>query len=135
MTAKLLYGVGDKVWYIPYPKYAFAVLCTITEVDNDCGTYWVDEPIGHGLQDDELTPHLDIVICDLIDMVYEGLDENMTLDAFRDNQMNFIKKTWGNELHPGFSKYPYKSCNEDAPQWLNAEYIKKKYNYLMWNDE
>ena len=83
-----MYKIGDKVWYNPL-GYGIIIQCSIIEVESYEGGntfYWIDEPIGHSLLEDEFEELT-------YDTIYEGGD---TLEEFRLSRAKFILSTWKN---------------------------------------
>lgn len=129
------HSIGDKVWLCPYPKYIFAVLCTIREVDEKFKNYWVDEPIGHGVDDSEFLYSLDDALLELNWCLNDKNNkEVITLESFRKKQHDFIKGTWerGDIKHPGFEPL---SDKKQGVEWLNVEDAKIDQLSIFSNDE
>ncbi len=128
------HSIGDKVWYIPYPKYIFAVLCTIKEINEKFNSYWLDEIVGHGTDDDDFLDSLEDVIEEFKDFMEEGghSEEVITLEYFRDRQQKFVLRTWDKYIekpwetpHPGFEPLPEK---QEGIEWINITHVEEKQN-------
>jgi len=134
--------VGQEVWYIPQGSL-IAIRCKITEIDTQWRErhpegvlfYWIDEPVGHGLNDDELieTEELakEILQEEAAGCPHIELQRNDSLDNFRQRVAKFIVWTW--KLNPEenqrqvqelLATYPEKQQGVD---WFNVKDVELNY--------
>lgn len=132
------YKVGDKFWYIPGYRsdYAITILCTITEVDDEfrkqhkdsCLLYWLYEPVGHAVTEDELYANKQDAVDELFRrakdvMKYEAA-ENLCLEGdlhkFREAKKKFIMSTWEVDNPQWIEEYPDKI---KGVEWLNLQIL------------
>lgn len=107
---------GDEAWYVPgYGSWLIAIRVRVTDVEWPGGPeeeggvpfYWVDEPVGYALGDDELFATEREAREALLEMAHDhdakpdGRPEDQTLWEWRRRRMEFIASTWEGK-HPGF---------------------------------
>lgn len=124
MQTKRTYKVGDQRWYVPgYRDHGLiAIFCTIMDV-TDGDTYWLDEPIGHGVDADELLCGDDADIEMMTRYESDGQKSPATkLSVFRERGEAFISATWEKtgKPHPGFALRPNKKIWKE---WRNPQMI------------
>lgn len=103
-----MHKVNDKVWYIAR-GYLLIIECKIVEVDMQWRNkhpegiifYWLDEPIGHEVDDEEIYDTLEEAkfnLKELYEFHLENLDElpnvDEQLDSYRKRKINWIADTW-----------------------------------------
>jgi len=97
-----LYKVGDKVWWVSHGGGIFFIVrVVIQEVDYG---YWVDEPIGHALQEEELWENIADALYNFrakcFDSIqYErigGCPLECDLNSFRERSIRCIVKSYKN---------------------------------------
>lgn len=107
------YNVGDTVWYLDC-GYRIFIKCKIVDIDEpitvepnkenfETSFYWLDEPIGHAVTDDELLSYVDH-------------KTPISLEEFRQKRISFIESTWrrcGIADKILMSEYPDKQRNVD----------------------
>jgi len=102
------YKVGDSVWVICAD--CFILRCKIIHLDTFNGFYWLDEPFGHSLAEDELFPTKE----DALVFVNE---ESRTYEEWRQDNINFIAKTHKDaDLTP--EKFPHQNPKEHSKDWF-----------------
>ncbi len=113
--------VGDRVWIIPGNKHPalLAIRCTITEIQqerpDDIPFFWIDQPIGHSLGEEELILTRSNAKKFLGEMIRSErkMKREFTasdLNTCRKRFKSFIKKTWERAgiKHTGFPRYKRK---------------------------
>lgn len=106
------FKIGDKIWFIPGYRghHLIAIHCTITEIDDEFRKldpkaylfYWIDEPVGHALGNDEMYLTRKEAISRLRkradDLIADGdieeLELNANLDTYRVTSIDSIIGTW-----------------------------------------
>lgn len=136
------FKVGDKKFYIPgYRAHQLiCILCTIVEVEEagDAGAYyWLDEPIGHSVHEEELLYQDEAAIelmCRYQDELmgdYDPKDNvlipSATLEDFRKESIRFINSTRKNVGcdDADFSHLVEKRSWDD---WFNPQMVFDKRN-------
>ena len=130
------YKIGDEVWYSP-PNSFLAIRCEITEIDDYFRKqhpeaylcYWIDEPVGNGLSDDEFfTSKEEIEEYFREEYPLDLLSKNLKLDEqlldFRKRRATFIVSTWNikseveraNKIEEILNFYPNKKHGD---HWFN----------------
>ena len=133
------YKVGDKVWCVPgyRDNSLIAVECTIVKIDDSFRKkhpdaylfYWVDEPTGHALDEDELYTFEEakLILLTRKEMLEdfhedERINCNADLIAYRTNGLKFIVSTWedapeeAKNVETMLKNYPAK---ERGKNWFN----------------
>lgn len=147
-TAKRYFNIGEEAWYIPghAEDHLIAIKVKIVEID-DMGDYWIDEPVGHGLDWWELLTKeqaeielkqrtIDYMAARCMDSLinYESAKTyRPTLERFRERTKKFIAKSWekSGEKHPGFEAFPNKRPHYDWFFYLiNDEIVSKRFKTI-----
>jgi hypothetical protein len=146
------FQAGDVVWIVPRDANLI-IRCTITEVDDYFRKlepqaylfYWIDEPIGHSLAEDELFSTEKEAITELLgeekevelEMIAEletelgvsGLE--VDLMKWRQRRMKFIISTWEDApqtedfLREQLKQFPNKVQGQD---WFNPSDLHEETN-------
>lgn len=122
-------SVGDVVWYVPR-GIALAIRCRIVEVDDWArrqhpqGTlfYWIDEPVGHGLCDDEVFSTKEDALEFL--KAEHGDKPPSTLAAYREQAVKFIVSTHDlpeNDVNDAVNRLLQSYPIKDAGEWLTLD--------------
>lgn len=122
------YKKGDKVWFIPNSA-EIAILCTIDEVDDEFRKihpdsylfYWIDEPVGHALAEDEMIAANEVSIEEVKEILEDCKEQDKeqnskkynTLEEYRERTISFIKGTW--------------ERNGCGDKWIDTVYLDKEY--------
>jgi hypothetical protein len=96
------YNKGDKVWW-NVPNSNLVILCTIEEVQKEANWtetfYWLDEPVGHAVHEDELAPESFYQATADVTSEVASVEENSfdtsysSLDEWREKNIAFINST------------------------------------------
>jgi len=116
------YKVGDQRYYVPGVKGSdlIVIRCTVKVVDDD-GWYWLDEPIGHSVHEEEMLCRDDAII-EMMSRFGIRQDDGgrAQLSAFRQKAENSITSS---QTHPGF---PLRPDKEPWVEWVNPQMILDK---------
>ena len=127
--------VGDRKYYIPgyRGQHLICILCTIIEVEDiPGGYYWLDEPIGHGVNEDDLLFQDEAAIelmaryQDELEADFKDGDETVTpsatLEGFRNHSMAFIN---GTRKNVGCEDVDFSFLKDKKPwdDWFNPQMV------------
>ena len=123
MKTKAKYNIGSKVWHIPS---RIAIQCTVEEVSDfeDCPCYWLDEPIGHSVPENELFDSLEDATEGLRAYMKDCESKVLTLDEYRKTATEFLSGSHGKR------KAEAKAAIEadlkpkaQGTEWINVEQL------------
>lgn len=131
------FKVGDKKFYIPGYRghHLICILCTIVEVEDiPDGLYWLDEPIGRGVDEDDLL-FQDEAVEELMARYAEETDDgdwklspNAQLADFRKESINYIASLWKSAGREGGPKFKFKEEKKPWNEWFNPQMVFDKRN-------
>ena len=125
---------GDKVWFIPgySGNHLLVVECEIIEIDDDFYKkdpnayifYWLDEPIGHSVDEEELFSSLEDAKNYLLEIEHELTDPllNANLNDYRKDRIHFVVSTW--------EDLSLEEQAEEREYWLNR--LTYKQHLTQW---
>ncbi len=83
--------LGETVWYVPLTQ-KIAIKSKIVEIDD---YFWIDEPVTHGLRDDELFVSKE----EANDALLATEGNSVELSEYRRSTIKFIVSTWEGILY------------------------------------
>ena len=140
------FKVGDRKFYIPGYRghQLICILCTIVEIEDvPGGYYWLDEPVGHGVNEDDLL-YQDEAAIELMDRYQNELDDydpedviiapdddivnsSATLEGFRKESTNFINQTRKN-ANCEDADFGFLTEKKPWDDWFNPQMVMDKRN-------
>ena len=121
-------SAGDKAWFVAgySGEYLIAIHVQLQEQDANGSGWWVDEPVGHSLIEENLYDTRQEAETELRRRLgqitkLDPEDEVVpTLDLWRQDKISFMRQSWaeeGGEAHIDIPKYPNKVEGVD---WFNS---------------
>lgn len=121
-------NVGDKAWFVAgySGEYLIAIRVELQEQDMEGDGWWVDEPVGHSLLEEELYVNRQDAETELRRRVsqIEKLDgeseEVPNLEDWREDKKSFIRQGWAEDGGNPKDELPDYPNKVEGVDWFNS---------------
>ena len=120
-------NVGDKAWYVAgySGEYLIAIHVELQEQDMDGSGWWVDEPVGHSLPEEELYVNRQDAETELrrrisqIEKLDGESEEVPSLEDWREDKKSFIRQGWAEDGGDPKDQLPEYSDKVEGVDWFS----------------